>query len=967
MATVILDLSGTLPQTFTAGNWPRTTFDDGVWRFVWTPSTANTNAAWGSGFYAMFVANDNGGLWIVSDALELYDQNGLVISIALTWSAGAAITIKVDMVANAITISGATTGNGTHSFSAPGTSTYTNVTLGVGVYGGGGFNLPTSTLGDVDDAVDGGTGAAAGTSTATAVGGAIATGVGAAAGTSTVSGIAPSSTGAGLAEGTSTATAVGSSVAVATGSAAGTSTVTATSGDLQVGVGAVVQRENSTNPSTGTLSTWSTDLTISSVDTTADTLTSVGHGFIAGVYPGPFYVESTGSLPSPAAADTPYWVIRTSADAFQLATSQQNAKAGTAVNLTSSGSGTITLVRTVDTQASGSVLFTAVARGVWSTDSSAATDNKSNNYSDRDDEHAYSGFPGSRVRIRADVSATGGTAHTVSATWGNIGGTGDEITASLLEVRGATLIKQHVHTEVAIGSATITAPAMSSTAPAVFVVYLWGNGPVNQDHTWTPVDTNWVKHIGASAEADVSSNGYIQTTVFTRKYDSWQTGIAPQFQGVSNEGAQIYGYVVQAYDPPVVGESSGTSTAAAVGSSVASAAGSADGSVSASAAGSAVASAAGTSAGTSTADAPGLSVASADGASAGTSAATAAGQSTATADGASAGTSTASGVGLSITVAVGTSSASASASAIGAAVASAVATSAGTASAAAIASAVASAVASAAGTSEAAAAGASTAVGTGSAAGTSTATGAGGSAALGEGVGASAGTSTAAAVGAAFASAVGASDGTSAAASAGSATATGAGASAGTSTAAALGSSVAVAVGASSGVAVAVAVSLGADAITTTTIGAVRAALYAQISALTPTALSASPYVAHRDDAGPLRQWATANAPAAFRRFEIASLGNRAPASVSLPLAELARETLEIVIAYTANNRAGGMRALHDVVAADLRQIDYHLGTTRATAIEGATVTSRGYSRTVAPGVVYGVLPVDVDYWRAAA
>lgn len=174
-------------------------------------------------------------------------------------------------------------------------------------------------------------------------------------------------------------------------------------------------------------------------------------------------------------------------------------------------------------------------------------------------------------------------------------------------------------------------------------------------------------------------------------------------------------------------------------------------------------------------------------------------------------------------------------------------------------------------------------------------------------------------------------------------------------------------VGASSGVAVAVAVSLGADAITTTTIGAVRAALYAQIAALTPTTLSASPYVAHRDDAGPLRQWATANAPAAFRRFEISSLGNRAPASVSLPLAELARETLEIVIAYTVSNRAGGMRALHDVVAADLRQIDYHLGTTRATAVEGATVTSRGYSRTVAPGVVYGVIPVDVDYWRAAA
>lgn len=44
-ATVILDLDGTLPDTFSEGNWPRTTLNSGKFRFTWTPAAANSDAA----------------------------------------------------------------------------------------------------------------------------------------------------------------------------------------------------------------------------------------------------------------------------------------------------------------------------------------------------------------------------------------------------------------------------------------------------------------------------------------------------------------------------------------------------------------------------------------------------------------------------------------------------------------------------------------------------------------------------------------------------------------------------------------------------------------------------------------------------------------------------------------------------------------------------------------------------------
>jgi len=74
-----------------------------------------------------------------------------------------------------------------------------------------------------------------------------------------------------------------------------------------------------------------------------DTLTATAHGLATGA--GPFQLtNSGGGLPGGLTALTSYWIIRTGTNTFQLATSYANALAGTAVALSTDGTGTQTLV-----------------------------------------------------------------------------------------------------------------------------------------------------------------------------------------------------------------------------------------------------------------------------------------------------------------------------------------------------------------------------------------------------------------------------------------------------------------------------------------------------------------------------------------------------------------------------------------------------------------------------------------------
>ncbi|WP_342237167.1 hypothetical protein [Inquilinus sp. OTU3971] len=84
------------------------------------------------------------------------------------------------------------------------------------------------------------------------------------------------------------------------------------------------------------------DLTFTA-DPATDQVTAAGHGMATGE--GPFYLTSTGALPTGLAANTRYWAIRVGADVLKLAASKADALAGTAIDITAAGSGTHTLAR----------------------------------------------------------------------------------------------------------------------------------------------------------------------------------------------------------------------------------------------------------------------------------------------------------------------------------------------------------------------------------------------------------------------------------------------------------------------------------------------------------------------------------------------------------------------------------------------------------------------------------------------
>lgn len=75
-----------------------------------------------------------------------------------------------------------------------------------------------------------------------------------------------------------------------------------------------------------------------------ETLTTAAHGMSTG--DGPYYVSNSGgALPSGLSANTPYWIIKITADTYQLAATKADALAETEVTFTTDGTGTQTLER----------------------------------------------------------------------------------------------------------------------------------------------------------------------------------------------------------------------------------------------------------------------------------------------------------------------------------------------------------------------------------------------------------------------------------------------------------------------------------------------------------------------------------------------------------------------------------------------------------------------------------------------
>lgn len=262
------------------------------------------------------------------------------------------------------------------------------------------------------------------------------------------------------------------------------------------------------------LTTFGTDLTFTAA---GNTLTTGTHGMV--VTAGPFFLTTTGTLPAGSDSVTPYYAIVPSSTTMQLALTPALAKTGTAVTLSNAGTGTHTLVRAVNTSPLYSTFLAIFARGTQANSPNQATDSLGNTYSYiASAPRPYDNFTTSSFSISIS-RGKGGPAHTWSASIGNIGGGQDEVMIAGVEIFDATILQSSSVLEVADGSsATITSGAVTTTAKALLVAIIGGNGNVNQGHIFS-TPAGYTRVIRACAEGDPDPAGYIQLEVFVRLVD----------------------------------------------------------------------------------------------------------------------------------------------------------------------------------------------------------------------------------------------------------------------------------------------------------------------------------------------------------------------------------------------------------------------------------------------------------------
>lgn len=154
-----------------------------------------------------------------------------------------------------------------------------------------------------------------------------------------------------------------------------------------------------------------------------------------------------------------------------------------------------------------------------------------------------------------------------------------------------------------------------------------------------------------------------------------------------------------------------------------------------------------------------------------------------------------------------------------------------------------------------------------------------------------------------------------------------------------------------------------------TTAGAIRDALIARIAAIAPTIDPRQRFEPWREEES-IRTWAERTSAGCLRRFTVEAPGDTTAPTVSSTLYERVRETMAIVICYPDTLRRANRHKLEDLIAADLQLINYHAGTAGCSItpiITGAAVAvvSGTWRREVEyPGVVFGVIPLDVSYVR---
>jgi hypothetical protein len=453
MANTLLVVTGN-PSSYTSGNWPETAMNHATWRFSFT-----TTGTSGSGTYSTFhsffdgpvIGGTSGGLWIVDDRLELYqcDDDALVFSHAMTFSASQVLTFKINVVAKTVTISGATTGNGTFSFSLGGPYFFAGTTLTAGgVTGDPGFTI-TGTFSNIDDAFNG---------------------VTASSGTFALTG-----------------SAVTLRVARKTPAASGTFVLTGSSATLTLGASA-----HTLTASSGTFA-----LAGTSAGLRADRRTAAGSGSFA------FTGTSAALLKAhPMTASSGTFALTGSSVTLRRAL--RLSAAGGSISLTGSAAallvgGVIAIgdhgvdaqpfpfsnrnaLITLNTQASGSVVL--LASGGRSSDVTQSwTDNKSNTIRKLTTVQDYPDFGGYGTQVGVTRNAmAGGSSHQFMIPVGN----DDEDTSFAVEIKGGrrtTFLNTNV-ADTGAGTTQAIGP-ISTDGPAALIAFWWGASPVSPPFSGT--------------------------------------------------------------------------------------------------------------------------------------------------------------------------------------------------------------------------------------------------------------------------------------------------------------------------------------------------------------------------------------------------------------------------------------------------------------------------------------------------
>jgi len=191
------------------------------------------------------------------------------------------------------------------------------------------------------------------------------------------------------------------------------------------------------------------------------------------------------------------------------------------------------------TTRAGSVLLACLARGSWALAPEAPTDNHGNVFSPLGELHSYADWPTSATRLYRAIDPSTGPNHTFSMTWGDIGGTGDEVTISVVEVLGAKTIEATSWIERSRGRLVESAPVTTS-GPAVLVAWWWGSGKVRRagsKHVAAPGDGFTIVP-EATALTSLGTDGYVQVAVAYRVVQA--AGTYQVTWKTDDEGAQLY-------------------------------------------------------------------------------------------------------------------------------------------------------------------------------------------------------------------------------------------------------------------------------------------------------------------------------------------------------------------------------------------------------------------------------------------